>query len=143
MIGFVCFLQLFLIRHKPKVDSVCRGSVVFPDLPDLPDLHIEKNDYTDTTAELEHLLTDRYLLKRKSVEGVDERMMNDTQHGLLQQIAMNARKYALLKILENPEITESQKIEHIAQHEKNGDLQNSQNSKYMSEMFKGILFSEW
>jgi hypothetical protein len=143
MIGFLCFLQLFLIGHKPKVDSVCRGSGVFPDLTDL---HITKNDYTDTTEELEHLLTDRYLLKRKAIEGVDERMMNDTQHGVLQemqQIAMNARKYALLKILENPEITEVQKIEHITQHEKNGDSKNSQNSKYMSEIFKGILFSEW
>lgn len=140
MIGFLCFLQLFLMGHKPKVDSVCRGSVVFPDLPDLPDLQIAKNDYTDTTAELEDLLTSRNLLKRKSVEGMDERMMNDTQHGLLQQIAMNACKYALLKILENPEISEVQKIEHITQHEKNGD---SKNSKYMSEIFKGILFSEW
>ena len=81
-------------------------------------------------------------MKRKAIEGVDERMMNDTQHGLLQemqQIAMNARKYALLKILENPEITEVQKIEHITQHEKNGDSKNSQNSKYMSEIFKGAM----
>jgi hypothetical protein len=126
--------------HKPKMDSVCRGSIAFPDLPDLPDLHIEKNDYTDTTAELEQLLMDRYLLKRKVVEGVDERMPNDTQPGLLKQITMNTLKYALLKILENPAISESQKIEHITQHEKNSD---SQNSKYMSEIFKGILFSEW
>uniref|UniRef100_A0A6C0D7L2 Uncharacterized protein n=1 Tax=viral metagenome TaxID=1070528 RepID=A0A6C0D7L2_9ZZZZ len=119
------------------MDCVCRDSIAFPDLPDL---HIEKNDYTDTTAELEQLLMDRYLLKRKVVEGVDERMLNDTQPELLKQITMNARKYALLKILENPTISESQKIEHITQHEKNSD---SQNSKYMSEIFKGILFSEW
>jgi len=137
MIRFICLLQLFLMGHKAKMDCVCRDSIAFPDLPDL---HIEKNDYTDTTAELEQLLMDRYLLKRKVVEGVDERMLNDTQPELLKQITMNARKYALLKILENPTISESQKIEHITQHEKNSD---SQNSKYMSEIFKGILFSEW
>jgi hypothetical protein len=101
-------------------------------------MHITKNNYTDTTAELEDLLTNKHVFRRKSLEGTDERIPDDRNTTLREQVMLNLYKYALLQLLENKDISETKKLEYIDEWEK----QNS-NSKYIPDISKGILFSDW
>jgi hypothetical protein len=101
-------------------------------------MHISKNNYTDTTAELEDLLTNKYSYRRKSLEGTDERIPDDRNTTLRGQVIVNLYKYALLQLLENKDISETKKLEYIDEWEKMDT-----NSKYIPDISKGILFSDW
>jgi hypothetical protein len=103
-------------------------------------LNITKNDYTDTTAELEDLLTNRHALKRMIIEGVDQRFVGEKDNGVLAEFVINLYKYNLLKTLENPLISQIEKVQHIEDYEK---MDSEKNLKYMPEIFKGIVFSDW
>jgi len=108
---------------------------------DIEDLNIAHDGYTDTTAELEQLLNDRYLLRRKTIEGFDERFPIENENAqTIQQIALNFYKYELLRKLMDNSVSNYDKLQHIEECEK---ITNTPNSKYMSELFKGLLFSEW
>jgi hypothetical protein len=136
---FKLFFHLFAlstikIHKKTELSSVVMFS-------DIEDLNITHDGYTDTTAELEQLLKDRYLLRRKTIEGIDERFPLENENvRVMQQIALNFYKYELLRKLTDNNISIVDKLEHIEESEK---ITNTPNSKYMSELFKGLLFSEW
>jgi len=130
MNGFAILLQLFFINHHKILKRTELRN----------ELNITKNDYTDTTAELEDLLTNRYTFKRMIVEGVDQRFIGEKDNGFLVDFVINLYKYNLLKTLEDPLISQTEKTEHIAEYEK---MNTEKNSKYMSEIFKGIVFSDW
>jgi hypothetical protein len=130
MNGFAILLQLFFINHHKILKRTELRN----------ELNITKNDYTDTTAELEDLLTNRYAFKRMIVEGVDQRFIGEKDNGFLVDFVINLYKYNLLKTLEDPLISQMEKTEHIAEYEK---MNPEKNSKYMSEIFKGIVFSDW
>jgi hypothetical protein len=68
---FKLLFHLFLLGCKRHVKKTELSSVVM--FSDIEDLNIAHDGYTDTTAELEQLLKDRYLLRRKTIEGFDER----------------------------------------------------------------------
>ena len=137
MNGFVVLLQLFFVNHqKIAKKTELRGEIVSY----LDDLNITKNDYTDTTAELEDMLTNRHFLKRVIVDGSDQRFTGEKNDEILRQFMLNLYKYNLLKTLENPLLSQMHKIEYIEEYEKMND---EKNSKYMSEIFKGIVFSDW
>jgi hypothetical protein len=122
--------------HKIAKKTELASTVMFSDMYDL---NITHDGYTDTTAELEQLLTDRYSLHRKSAEGFDQRYPLDNRDvQTTAQIALNFYKYELLKKLTDNTISEVDKLEYVEEYEK--DLPNS---KYMPELFKGLLFSEW
>lgn len=128
MNGFAILLQLFFAGHRimlKKTELNC-------------ELNITKNDYTDTTAELEDLLTNRHYLRRIIVDGVDQRFAGEKDNGVLAEFVINLYKYNLLKTLENPLISQMEKTEYIAEYENTG-----KSSKYMPEIFKGIIFSDW
>ena len=130
MNGFMILLQLFFVGHRiilKKSELNC-------------ELNITKNDYTDTTAELEDLLTNRHALKRMIIEGVDQRFVGEKDNGVLAEFVINLYKYNLLKTLENPLISQNAKIQHIEDYEK---MDSEKNLKYMPEIFKGIVFSDW
>lgn len=134
---FKLLFHLFLLGCKRHVKKTELSSVVM--FSDIEDLNITHDGYTDTTAELEQLLKDRYLLRRKNVEGFDERFPLENTD-TMQQIALNFYKYELLRKLTDNSISNYDKLQHIEESEK---LTNNPNSKYMSELFKGLLFSEW
>jgi hypothetical protein len=139
MIPFKLFFHLFLLGCKRHVKKTELSSVVM--FSDIEDLNITHDGYTDTTAELEQLLKDRYLLRRKTIEGIDERFPLENENArAMQQIALNFYKYELLRKLTDNSVSNYDKLQHIEESEK---LTNTPNSKYMSELFKGLLFSEW
>ena len=140
MTRFTFFLQLFLLGYKKNVKKTELSSMVM--FSDIDDLNITHDGYTDTTAELEQLLKDRHLLRRKHLEGFDERYNQEEEENtqILQQIALNMYKYELLKKLTDNNISEVEKLEYAEECEKTTI---TQNSKYMSEISKGLLFSEW
>jgi hypothetical protein len=136
---FSFLLQLFFLGYQKNAKKTELASMVM--FSDVHDLNITHDGYTDTTAELEQLLKDRYLLRRKNLEGFDERFIHhDENEQIMQQIALNIYKYELLKKLTENIISNTTKLEYIEDYEK---INNTQNSKYMSEIFKGLLFSEW
>lgn len=139
MTRFTLFLQLFMMGyHKIARKTELAGVVMFSDIDDL---NISHDGYTDTTVELEQLLKDRHLLRRKHLEGMDERFpLENENKQILQQITLNLYKYELLKKLTDNNISAVEKLEYAEECEK---TTTTQNSKYMSEIFKGLLFSDW
>jgi hypothetical protein len=139
MARFSFFLQLFMMGyHKIAKKTELSSTVMFSDIHDL---NITHDGYTDTTAELEQLLTDRYLLQRKSVEGFDQRYpLENIDVQTMGQIALNFYKYELLKKLTDNTVSEVDKLEYVEEYEKENGVSNS---KYMPELFKGLLFSDW
>jgi hypothetical protein len=139
MTRFSFFLQLFVMGyHKIVKKTELATTVMFSDTHDL---NITHDGYTDTTAELEQLLTDRYSLRRKNMEGFDQRYpVDNIDAQTTAQIALNFYKYELLKKLTDNTISEVDKLEYVEDYEKENGLPNS---KYMPELFKGLLFSDW
>lgn len=137
MARFSFVLQLFVMGyHKIAKNTELSSAVMFSH-----DLNITHDGYTDTTAELEQLLTDRYSLHRKSAEGFDQRYpVDNIDAQTTAQIALNFYKYELLKKLTDNTISEVDKLEYVEEYEKKNGLPNS---KYMPELFKGLLFSDW
>jgi len=132
---FSLLLQLFMICNKKSSRNTSISSTSFSNSYIM---HISKNNYTDTTAELEDLLTNKYSYRRKSLEGTDERIPDDRNTTLRGQVIVNLYKYALLQLLENKDISETKKLEYIDEWEKMDT-----NSKYIPDISKGILFSDW
>lgn len=124
-----------MINNKKSSRNTCISSTSYSDSRNM---HITKNNYTDTTAELEDLLTNKHNLRRKYIEGTDERMIDDGNMTLHTQIVFNMYKYMLLQILQNKDVSESQKIEHIREWEKQ-----EMDNNYVPNIYKGILFSDW
>jgi len=136
---FSFFLQLFLLGCKRPLKKTELSSVVM--FYDTDDLNTKDDGYKDTTAELEQLLTDRYFLRRKTVEGLDDRYPNENGNlQIMQQIELNFYKYELLKKLTDTTISDVNKLKYIEEYDKQNAIPNS---KYMSELFKGLLFSDW
>lgn len=136
---FLQFSQLFMMGYHKIAKKTELASVVM--FSDIDDLNISHDGYTDTTAELEQLLKDRHLLRRKHIEGMDERFPLENENTqILQQIALNIYKYELFKKLTDNTISDIQKLEYVEECEKQNGVPNS---KYMSEIFKGLLFSDW
>ena len=121
------------IHKKMELSSVTMFS-------DLYDLNITHDGYTDTTAELEELLKNRNLMGKKHLEGFDQRFPLAEESPIAQQITLNMYKYEFLKKLTDNSVSNYDKLQHIEECEK---MLNDQKSKYMSELFKGLLFSEW
>ena len=139
MTRFTFFLQLFMMGYHKIAKKTELASVVM--FSDIDDLNITHDGYTDTTAELEQLLKDRHLLRRKHLEGMDDRFPLENENTqILQQIALNLYKHELLKKLTDNNISEVEKLEYAEECEKTAT---TQKSKYMSEIFKGLLFSDW
>lgn len=132
---FTTFLQLFMFGNK---NTLRHTSISSTSYSNSYNMDITKNNYTDTTAELEDLLTNKYSFRRKSIEGTDERMQDDMNTNIHEQVLFNIYKYALLQLLENKDVSESQKIEHIREWEKQYT-----DNKYSPNIYKGILFSDW
>ena len=132
---FTLLLQLFMIGNKKSARNT---SILSTSCSNSYTMHITKNNYTDTTSELEDLLTNKYSYRRKSLEGTDERISDDKNTTLHEQVILNLYKYALLKFLENKEVAESRKIEYIDEWKKMDT-----NSKYIPDITKGIVFSDW
>jgi phosphoenolpyruvate carboxylase len=97
--------------------------------------------------------------KRKLVGGYDmrtnETSLNET---MLSQIAENMRKLKLLNLLENPQISEIEKLQRLENYRKTDsisghfsvlkksgmvDLERYTESTYGTDMTKGGLFSDW
>jgi len=139
MTRFAFFLQLFMMGYQKIAKKTELAGVVM--FSDIDDLNISHDGYTDTTAELEQLLKDRHLLRRKHIEGMDDRYPLENENAqIMQQIAVNLYKYELWKKLTDQTISDIKKLEYVEECEKQNGVPNS---KYMSELFKGLLFSEW
>ena len=140
------------IAHSMTIDSINEST------DDILDHSISPNK---TESSLEKLLRIKNVRKKKKefVGGYDmhtnETNLNET---MLSQIAENMRKLKLLNLLENPHISEIEKLNrlenytktdsisgHYAILKKSGmvDLEQYSESTYGVDMTKGGLFSDW
>jgi hypothetical protein len=130
---FSFLFTLFVLNNKKTSKPLCSTS-----FSKSYDMHITKNNYTDTTSELEDLLTNKYSYRRKSLEGTDEHIIDDRNTTSHREVIMNLYKYGLLQLLQNKDIPESNKLEYIQEWEKMDST-----NKYIPDISKGILFSDW
>jgi hypothetical protein len=97
--------------------------------------------------------------KRKLVGGYDMHVMEpNLNETMLSQIAENMRKFKLLNLLENPRISEIEKLQRLENYTKTDsvsghslvvkksgmvDLEQYTESTYGTDITKGGLFSDW